>query len=121
MMQKIYSSCIHMSFSTVCNDAAQICSVRHRFYLVSFSVTTTPSYAGESKKDYIVKKPSGKIEVAVGQLQQQRPGGFFDERKRYRETSTHNMAMPISCGVCAEISADGDIWANQKGYRANIA
>ena len=89
--------------------------------LVSFSVTTTPSYAGESKKDYIVKKPSGKIEVAVGQLQQQRPGGFFDERKRYRETSTHNMAMPISCGVCAEISADGDIWANQKGYRANIA
>ena len=91
------------------------------FVLVSFSVTTTPSYAGESKKDYIVKKPSGKIEVAVGQLQQQRPGGFFDERKRYRETSTHNMAMPISCGVCAEISADGDIWANQKGYRANIA
>ena len=29
------------------------------FVLVSFSEATTPSFAGESKKDYIMKRPSG--------------------------------------------------------------
>ena len=60
-----------------------------------FSATTTPSYAGESKKNYIVKKPSGRMEVAVGQLQQQSPGGFFDERKRYWKFAAYNMEMSI--------------------------
>ena len=29
------------------------------------------------------------------------------------------MEMFVSCSIYAEISSNGDIWANQKGYRAN--
>ena len=36
---------------------------RALFVLVSFSEATTPSSAGESKKDYIMKRPSGIMKV----------------------------------------------------------
>ena len=83
--------------------------------------TTTPSYAGESKKNYIVKKPSGRMEVAVGQLQQQSPGGFFDERKRYWEFAAYDMEVSIPYRICAPIQTVSHIWTDQEGYRTNSA
>ena len=85
------------------------------------SATTTPGYAGESKKNYIVKKPSGRMEVAVGQLQQQSPGVFFDERKRYWKFAAYDMEMSIPYRIRTQIQTVSDIWTNQEGYRTNSA
>ena len=45
--------------------------------LVSFSETTTPGFAGESKKNYIVKSPPGIIEVRSANCTNKIQGGLF--------------------------------------------
>ena len=82
---------------------------------------TPPSYAGESKKNYIMKKPSGRMEVAVGQLQQQSPGGFFDEIKRYWKFAAYDMEVSIPYRICTQIQTTIHIWTDQEGYRTNSA
>ena len=84
--------------------------------LVSFSETTTPGSAGENKKNYIVKSPlvSWKCGRPTAPTKYKE---VFSER--YRKPATHNMEMPVSCGICTEISKNGDIWTNpQKVVRA---
>ncbi|MFR8666172.1 MAG: hypothetical protein ACLVEL_11715 [Ruthenibacterium sp.] len=51
------------------------------FALVCLSETATPGCARKSKKNYIVKKPSGRIEAAAGQLHQQSPEVFSMKEK----------------------------------------
>lgn len=61
------------------------------FALVCLSETASPGCARKSKKNYIVKKPSGRIEAAAGQLHQQSPEVFFDERKRHWKFTAYGM------------------------------
>ena len=72
-----------------------------------------------SKRNYIVKKPSGRIELRSANCNNKEPGGLFYERKRYRKFAAHNMEMPISCGIRTKISANGNIWSDQERYRTN--
>ena len=76
--------------------------------LVSFSETTTPGSAGESKKNYIVKSPlvSWKCGRPTALTKYK---GVFSDGKRYRKPATHNMEMPVSCGICTEISKN-NVW-----------
>ena len=86
--------------------------------MVSFSETTTSGSAGESKKNYIVKSPlvSWKCGRPTAPTKYK---GVFSDGKRYRKPATHNMEMPVSCGICTEISKNGDMWTNKSGYRTN--
>ena len=52
-----------------------------RFVLVSFSEATTPSFAGESKKDYIMKRPSGIMKVRSANCTRKTPGGLLRWKK----------------------------------------
>ena len=88
------------------------------FVLVSFSEATTPSFAGESKKDYIMKRPSGIMKVRSANCTRKTPGGLL-RWKRYSEFAAHNVEMPVSCSVCSQIPQNGNIWANQNGYRSD--
>jgi len=69
------------------------------FRVNSFCEKTTPSYAGERKRNDIMKKTPDIIRVAVGQLQQKGSGGFFDERKRNRKFAAYKMEMSVSYSV----------------------
>jgi hypothetical protein len=51
------------------------------FVLVSFSEATTPSFAGESKKDYIMKRPSGIMKVRSANCTRKTPGGLLRWKK----------------------------------------
>ena len=87
--------------------------------LGGFSGATTPSSAGESKKDYIVKRPSGIMKVRSANCTNRIPGGLLNG-KRYRKFAAHNMEMPVSCSICTQISQNGDIWTNQSRYWSNL-
>lgn len=83
------------------------------------SARRTPSYAGESKRNYIEKKPSGRMEVAAGQLQQESPGGFFDERKRYWKFAAYNIEMRIPYRIRTQIQRASNIWTDQERHRTD--
>lgn len=66
-----------------------------------------------------MKKPPDIIEVAVGQLQR-KESEVFSMKEKNRELAAYKMEMPVSCGVCTEISKVGNLWTNQKRHRGNI-
>ena len=70
-----------------------------RFILISFSEKRTPGYAGESRKNYIVKRPTGIMKVRSTNCTTNTKEVFFDG-KRYSKSATHKMEVPISCGIC---------------------
>ena len=60
------------------------------FVLDSFSGGTTPSSAGESKKDYIVKRPSGIMKVRSANCTNRIPGGLLKWKKISQVCSTQH-------------------------------
>ena len=61
------------------------------------------------------------MDVAVGQLQQQTPGGFFNERKRYRKFAAYDMEVSIAYRICSQIQTASYIWTDQEGCGTNSA
>ena len=60
------------------------------FLLDSFSGATTSSSAGESKKDYIVKRPSGIMKVRSANCTNRIPGGLLKWKKISQVCSTQH-------------------------------
>ena len=58
--------------------------------LVSFSETTTPGSAGESKKNYIVKSPPDIIEVRSANCTNKIQGGLFRWKKISQACNTQH-------------------------------
>ena len=63
---------------------------RLNFGLVSFSETTTPGSAGESKKNYIVKSPPDIIEVRSANCTNKIQGGLFRWKKISQACNTQH-------------------------------
>ena len=62
----------------------------------SLSEKTTPSNAGERKRNYIMKKPPGTMEKRSANCKSKETGVFFSERKRDRTPRAHKVALPIA-------------------------